>query len=491
MAFPTNQFTPGMISTPDPRLRIPPYAGSPMRGIQSMYQYPYSHPMPLMTPIVSAQPFGWDPSNIYGQNMYNPYGSIPYSTGSLYQGSQRFFPIPQTNTTTATQEHIASGSINTKSVTFSEPSTSSSWETQIQGIYQSPLGPQTQESGTRLKDGTTQTVPSRGTNLNQSVQTDQIGHTNFCPVTTATAAMTAVDLMFSQPPIIHKSEIKATANQEVQTSIKSEVKTAASQEVQTSINCHSCKKDDIDPPTFNGKDKWDTFVSLFEKVADFNNWENAVKCKRLMIALRGNALEFVDTLQLKVTKDYDSLKSALAQRFGVTSNESLYRVKFQGRRKLENETLDKFIQDLQYLAERAYPNERGSIYHRLIIDQFVEGIGNRECKNYLQLNLNMCKETNSGLIQEVLKYAHNYESVMGTSEHIRKPYAGAANVIKQNNHAQPSEENRNRGNHWNPNNGWRGPSKIICYKCREEGHIASRCPLNEQQNNQGNGQGLH
>ena len=75
-----------------------------------------------------------------------------------------------------------------------------------------------------------------------------------------------------------------------------------------------------------------------------------------MIALRGTALEFVDTLQLKVSKDYDLLKSALAQRFGITSNVALYRVKFKGRRRQENETLDKFIQELQYLAERAYPD---------------------------------------------------------------------------------------------------------------------------------------
>ena len=119
---------------------------------------------------------------------------------------------------------------------------------------------------------------------------------------------------------------------------------------------HPCKKDDIEVPTYNGRDKWDTFLSLFEKIAEFNQWENSTKCSRLMIALRGNALEFVDTLQLNISKDYDLLKSALAQRFGITSNVALYRVKFKGRRRQENEMLDKLIQELQYLAERAYPD---------------------------------------------------------------------------------------------------------------------------------------
>lgn len=454
MDFPSSIFKPGMISTPDPRFRIPPYTGSP-RGLQSMFQHPYH---PTMTPITSAQTLGWDQSNMFRQNIHYPYGNpAPYN-----MGTSRFFPVAQTTTTSVTQEPIPTGTVTTKSVTFTDPVPS--WESQINNIYENPLPNQSQNMGSRLKDGSTQTFfPQNNPSLNQNIKTEHVSQTN------QGTGNTAMDLMFGQPSI-SQAEIKTATNKEVQT-----------------LYCHTCKKEDIEPPTFNGKDKWDTFISLFEKVAEFNDWDNSTKCKRLMIALRGSALEFVDTLQLKVTKDYDSLKLSLTQRFGVATNESLYRIKFQGRRRGENETLDKFIQDLQYLAERAYPNERGSIYHKLIVEQFIEGIGNKDCKNYLQLNLNMCKETDSSLIQEVLKYAHNYEAVMGTSERIRKPNPGlsSANTVQQ------EEENRNKGNHWNPNVGWRGPSKIICYKCREEGHIASRCPQNEQRNIQENERRLH
>ena len=60
----------------------------------------------------------------------------------------------------------------------------------------------------------------------------------------------------------------------------------------------------------------------------------------------------------------------------------------------------------------------------------MDGIGNRECKNYLQLN--MCKETESGLLHEVLKFADNFESVMGQPERARKPYNETANAVHQN-----------------------------------------------------------
>ncbi|MEW8548167.1 MAG: hypothetical protein AB2693_32085 [Candidatus Thiodiazotropha sp.] len=255
---------------------------------------------------------------------------------------------------------------------------------------------------------------------------------------------------------------------------------------QSILKCeHSCKPKEVEAPTFNGKEKWDTFISLFQKVAELNKWDNTARCERLMVVLRGSALEFVDTLQLKVVKDYDLLKQSLAQRFGVTSNEALYRVKFKGRRRNKSETLDKYIQDLQYLAERAYPNERNSIYHRLIVDQFIEGIGNRDCKQYLQLNLNLFKENDSSLIQEVLKYAHNYESVMGSCDQIRKPYEdNTANAINPNDPSSRDQKN-SKGNPNGQKEGRREPSKIICFKCRQEGHIATRCPLN-QQNNQEN-----
>ena len=120
----------------------------------------------------------------------------------------------------------------------------------------------------------------------------------------------------------------------------------------------------------------------------------------------------------------------------------------------------------------------------------MDGIGNRECKNYLQLNLNMCKETESGLLHEVLKFADNFESVMGQPERARKPYNEMANTIQQNQNYQSETKYRNesrREHTYNrPNNDRRGLSKIICFRCGHEGHIASRCPTNEQTYDQEN-----
>ena len=110
------------------------------------------------------------------------------------------------------------------------------------------------------------------------------------------------------------------------------------------------------------------------------------------------------------------------------------------------------------------------------------------------------------LLQEVLNYAHNYEAVMGKLDRVRKPYEDTANAIKphynarqqnkneqqrnstpqqhRNTNTQQSDTRPKRGNYDNrQSNEHRCPSNITCFKRNEEGHVASRCPSNEQPTN--------
>ena len=79
---------------------------------------------------------------------------------------------------------------------------------------------------------------------------------------------------------------------------------------------------------------------------------------------------------------------------------------------------------------------------------------------------------------------------MGRSDRINKPYEDTANVIKQNETSRPKSPSSRHTHNRTGNRNQRGPSKIICFHCSGEGHIASRCPLKEQ-GNQENFSGLH
>ena len=510
-----SDFRPGMISTPRPGFSSTFGTGTMLPRTPYRYHTPiprlrfdYGQYTPEYTPIPARGPEPMPPQE--------PAPSFTSPQAKAKEDSPLPSPAP-------------AFVVTPRSVTFDQPSpcgsTYSGWGAQIRQIsYSSDDTKQLRIHGSGNSEGLlslrqwgTQTSPSplyvnTGTSMhstclpNVKYQNNGTNTSMSCGVIPSHMSTTQTQCNIPDPmqyqystpdPMQYQYNVGHGASRNHIPSVNPENQEAR-QPNATIIQCeHSCKPKAVEAPTFNGKDKWDTFISLFQKVAEINKWDNTTRCERLLVSLRGSALEFVDTLQLKVTKDYDSLKQALAQRFGITSNEALYRVKFKGRRRNQNEDLDKYIQDLQYLAERAYPNERSNIYHRLIVDQFIEGISNRDCKQYLQLNLNLCKESDSSLVQEVLKYAHNYESVTGGMDRVRKPYEDkTTNAITQQSNQQ-NNEHTSRAPPQNNSNGKRGknkndqgegrqePSKSICFKCKEEGHIATRCPQNTT-NGQGN-----
>ena len=69
------------------------------------------------------------------------------------------------------------------------------------------------------------------------------------------------------------------------------------------------------------------------------------------------ALEFVNSLQVRVTKSYDLLKTALAERFSLAPDEHVLHSQFKCRSQNKDEPLEIFFQELRYIPERAVSNE--------------------------------------------------------------------------------------------------------------------------------------
>ena len=137
------------------------------------------------------------------------------------------------------------------------------------------------------------------------------------------------------------------------------------------------------PPLFDASGRWESFIACFEKVAEFNDWNQYTKCRRLIISLRGDAVEYLDTLTHRQTKDYTLLKHALSQRFSEHVNPFVYEQKFYARCKQRNETFAQYSRALQSLAEKALPKEHGNLYYRLVCHQFIQGLPDRAMMNQL------------------------------------------------------------------------------------------------------------
>jgi len=264
------------------------------------------------------------------------------------------------------------------------------------------------------------------------------------------------------------------------------------------------------PPLFNGtcNEKWEQFISCFEKVAYFNNWDSTAKCSRLLISLRGEAVEFVDNLTYGQTRDYAELKRALAQRYGEIHNTQIHESQFYARRRNEHESLDQYLKALQYLADKAFPQENGSLYYRLISHQFVQGLADHLLRNQLLWELNRSRATGVELLNEVLAFAQNYESIYGSTHVQRKTEYNAESLPRTymySEHAYGYENTYMTQDTSLPQNAnmydtrqepvaqypYRPPSDvdpdrevrpIICRNCQGQGHMASNCP--ERQGNE-------
>ena len=178
---------------------------------------------------------------------------------------------------------------------------------------------------------------------------------------------------------------------------------------------------EINPPSFDGTENWKHFIFRFEQVAAYNRWDDATKRLRLTICLEKDAIEFCSTLRSVAFLTYQELKLALQNRFEEPDNENVYKSQFRSRIRREGEEINAFLHELQRLASKAFPKEQGDLYHQLICDQFVQGIRNRECKEFLQLELSKSKSRGHKLVQEILGLAHSFEAIRGQLDRPRKP----------------------------------------------------------------------
>ena len=180
-----------------------------------------------------------------------------------------------------------------------------------------------------------------------------------------------------------------------------------------------CDYDKVATPTYTGygdEQKWHNFISLFEKVCDWNEYDTETRRKQLLISLRDKALEYADSLLVKDTKDYTRLKSALADRFSIRDDKANFLAKFRSRDQHLDESIETFLQDLWHLAERAFlevSNSSDSFY-LIVADKFIGGLINTNTRKHLLLNRFQYNCNGADMLKDLLNAAILFEAVMST-----------------------------------------------------------------------------
>ncbi|KAJ8973683.1 hypothetical protein NQ317_011803 [Molorchus minor] len=253
---------------------------------------------------------------------------------------------------------------------------------------------------------------------------------------------------------------------------------------------HSSK---IKPPTYDGKTSWQTYMKQFDAAANVNNWSESEKATALIVSLRGDALEILQTLNEDQHKNYEDLVLQLEMRFGDKHLQQVYQAQLKGRNQRINENLQQYEADIARLVYLAYPTAPRDFIEQLAVQVFIDGI--RDCETQQALRLARCKKLN-----EVLAYALEFEAAKQASRgHTRirqirtrtpeREYRSSNSYntsnfkddvenLRQNiKDIQTSLENIvEQADRRNQTTSFRRKVPLECWNCGEKGHIRPRCP---------------
>jgi len=106
-----------------------------------------------------------------------------------------------------------------------------------------------------------------------------------------------------------------------------------------------------EPDTFNGKTTdWVDYIVQFEKVANWNDWDQYERAQQLIMNLRGVAQRPVGELKPYQLNDYEFIKKILSQRFNSLERETVHKFEFKNRRKQKDESVSDYEHVLRRLA---------------------------------------------------------------------------------------------------------------------------------------------
>lgn len=279
-------------------------------------------------------------------------------------------------------------------------------------------------------------------------------------------------------------------------SFASQLKSLLSLADDQSRSCHK----EYQPPVFDGTGSWEAFIDQFDRLANFSRWTDSERAERLAIGLTGDAARYVKRLTSSQLSDYYELRRMLSQRFGEPVNVNAILNQFNGRYRKENESVRQYARALQTFLERAFPHDSNPAMTYMLTQQFIKGVGDRDCSEYLSLNVSLSGEN---VWQNLIEKAELYEAVKGLQ--VGKPKS--VNVESQNNtprissqvvtpapvanqysknreqQAKDATQKQVRFSETNDQSVKQRPlENMICYRCGGQGHFARNCVVNMSEN---------
>ena len=118
------------------------------------------------------------------------------------------------------------------------------------------------------------------------------------------------------------------------------------------------------------------WIIQFEAIARHQGWTLGERVVRLVSSLTGPAANLLIGMTLDQLDDYNFLRARLSRRYEPPEREEAHRAELRARTRRRNESADEFAENINNLAQRAYPSADQNMLDNLVVERFREGHGN-------------------------------------------------------------------------------------------------------------------
>ena len=273
----------------------------------------------------------------------------------------------------------------------------------------------------------------------------------------------------------------------------------------------SKKKVEKDLAKFTGKSDWCDYMSHFDAVATWNDWNYRDRGLQLAISLTDEAREVLAGLAGSQKYDYDILVDELTRRFSPSGRESQYSLELMNRTCRHEEDVTSYGHAIRRLAAKAYPGKR--LDQKLLVDLYIRGLPNQEIKRYVYLekpeqlseaigcavayeafdkptgdkprkpkpvvavvqSKTLNKSTDNPHIASISKSHDNAVADLATTvKDIQATVCELKNELNKMNKAKQNTSSFSGNRPFSKSN-------VECYNCHNRGHYARECPRNNTQ----------
>ena len=133
----------------------------------------------------------------------------------------------------------------------------------------------------------------------------------------------------------------------------------------------------------------DTWIEVMKLHFEEGNLSKKQKCSALTSNLEGTALSCVMATMSNERDSARKIFDILLNRFGSGLQGHQAMVKFEKRRQRDDESIDKYLDDLELLRRRSNPNKRISEQNLAIASKFMDGVKSEELKTMLTTNFTL------------------------------------------------------------------------------------------------------